>query len=125
MANEVFIQAFESGVPVLMRAEAVTPLVRDFVLDQNDDYAQVKTPDGGADLYGFGDDGGLLVVDPAGGEIWELVLEVARVNGAAIVPIGQPPLVADPEVLVHLPPDMREGARVVTSRRALMDALGF
>jgi hypothetical protein len=125
VANDVFVQAFERGVPVLMHAEAVKPLVEPYVLEVTADFAQLKTSDGGASLYGYGDDGGLLFADPTGGEIWEVVLTVARVNGAAIVPIGQPAIVADPEVLSDLPEDLRDGAKVTTARRALMDALGF
>ncbi len=125
MANDVFVQAFERGVPVLMQATAVTPIVQPYVIEHNRDFALLQTPDGGADLYGYGDDGGLLFANPAGGAIWELVLTVARVNGAAIIPVGAAPIVADPEVLGDLPSELRDGARVATARRALMDALGF
>ncbi len=125
MAYEVFVQAFEAGIPVLMRAEAVEPIVEPYIIARSAGFAQVKTSDGGADLYGYGDDGGLLVANPSGGEIWELVLAIARVNGAAIIPIGEPAIVVDEEVRRELPEDMREAARVVRARRALMDALGF
>jgi len=125
VAYEVFIQAFEAGIPVLMRAAAVEPIVEPFIIERSAEFAQVKTADGGADLYGYGDDGGLLVANPSGGEIWELVLSIARVNGAAIIPIGEPALVVDEEVRKELPEDMRDTARVVRARRALMDALGF
>jgi hypothetical protein len=125
VAYEVFVQAFEAGIPVLMRSEAVAPIVEPFIIERSAEFAQVKTADGGADLYGYGDDGGLLVANPSGGEIWELVLAIARVNGAAIIPIGEPAIVVDEEVRKELPEDMRDTARLVSARRALMDALGF
>ena len=125
MAYEVFVQAFEAGIPVLMRSEVVEPIVAPFIIERSAEFAQVKTSDGGADLYGYGDDGGLLVANPSGGEIWELVLSIARVNGAAIIPIGEPAIVVDEEIRKELPEDMRDTARVVRARRALMDALGF
>jgi hypothetical protein len=125
MSRGVFIQAFSGGDPVHIRAEAVRALADPYVIDRLEGFASIQTPDGGADFLGYGEDGGLAVIDASGAEIWDLVVAIAQVTGAAIVPVGRPPLVVDEATIGDLPEESQAAARLVTTGAELMAALGI
>ncbi len=123
MSRDVFIQAFENGSPVFLRHASVESLVAPFVLATRTGVASVLMQDGGAEIWGYGDDGGLAVVGATGVEIWELVVAIARANGAAIIPVGGTPIVADAALIPGLPPEGRDKTVVVGSGVELAEAL--
>ena len=57
-------------------------------------------------------------------EIWDLVVAIAQVTGAAIIPVGRPPLVVDALRIRDLPEEVQGLVTVVTSGPELMIALG-
>lgn len=125
MPRDVFVQAFENGHPVHTRAAAVVAIVEPFVVARAEGFASVQTADGGADVWGYGDDGGLAVVGATGTEIWDIVVAIAQVTGAAIIPVGETPIVVDAIRAMDLPEDVRELARLATTGAELMVALGI
>jgi len=125
MSRDVFIQAFARGMPVHIRADAVRMLADPYVIDRSEGFASIKTPDGGADFLGYGEDGGLVVVGPTGAEIWDLVIAIAQVTGAVIMPVGKPPLVVDEMRIKDLPKESQVLAGLVTTGAELMAALGI
>lgn len=125
MSSDVFIQAFSGGDPALIRAEAVRALADPYVLEESPGTASIQTPDGGADFLGYGDDGGMAVVGATGAEIWDLVVAIAQVTGAVIIPVGGSPLVVDTAAIQDLPEEVRGSAGLVTTGAELMIALGI
>jgi hypothetical protein len=119
----VFIQAFRKGDPIFLRHAAVEVLVAPYLLATRTGVASVLMNDGGAEIWGYGDDGGLAVVGATGDEIWDLVVAIARGNGAAVIPVGGTPIVADARLIPDLPPEGRKAAVVVGSGAELMEAL--
>ncbi|MBN2176338.1 MAG: hypothetical protein JW722_01615 [Demequinaceae bacterium] len=125
MSSDVFIQAFSEGDPVHIRAEAVCVLADPYVIERSEGFASIQTPDGGADFLGYGDDGGLAVIGASGAEIWDLVVAIAQVTDAVIIPVGRPPLVVDRIKVADLPQEIQASVGVVTSGAELMAALGL
>jgi hypothetical protein len=119
----VFIQAFRGGDPIFLRHASVEVLVAPYLLATRTGVASVLMNDGGAEIWGYGDDGGLAVVGATGDEIWDLVVAIARANGAAVIPVGGTPIVADASLIPDLPPDGRSGTVVVGSGVELIEAL--
>lgn len=124
MSADVFIQAFAQGRPVHIRAEAVQTVADPYVIQRSEGFASIQTTDGGADFLGYGDDGGLAVIEASGFEVWDLVVAIAQVAGAAIIPRGGPPIVVDALRIGDLPEETKTTAVVVTSGLELMIALG-
>jgi hypothetical protein len=122
---DVFVQAFARGDPIHIRAEAVRALADPYVIQRSEGFASIQTADGGADFLGYGGDGGLAVVGASGVEIWDLVVAIAQVTGAVIIPVGGSPLVVDALRIDDLPDDVRGTARIVASGSELAIALGI
>lgn len=123
MSRDVFIQAFRGGDPIFLRHASVEVLVAPYLLATRTGVASVLMNDGGAEIWGYGDDGGLAVVGATGDEIWDLVVAIARANGAAVIPVGGTPIVADALLIPDLPPDGQSAAVVVGSGAELVEAL--
>ncbi len=123
MQRDVFVQAFRKGDPIFLRHASVEVLVAPYLLGTRTGVASVLMNDGGAEIWGYGDDGGLAVVGATGDEIWDLVVAIARANGAAIIPVGGTPIVADASLIPDLPPEGRSAAVVVGSGAELLEAL--
>jgi hypothetical protein len=123
MSRDVFIQAFLGGSPVFLRHSAVEVLVAPYLLAKRSGVGSVLMRDGGAEIWGYGDDGGLAVIGATGEEIWDLVVAIARANAAAIIPVGGTPIVADAALIPDLPPEGRSAAAVVGSGAELIAAL--
>jgi len=121
--RDVFVQAFRKGDPIFLRHASVEVLVAPYLLGTRTGVASVLMNDGGAEIWGYGDDGGLAVVGATGDEIWDLVVAIARANGAAIIPVGGTPIVADASLIPDLPPEGRSAAVVVGSGAELLEAL--
>jgi len=121
--RDVFIQAFHKGSPVFLRHASVEVLVAPYLLATRTGVGSVLMADGGAEIWGYGDDGGLAVVGATGNEIWDLVVAIARANSAAIIPVGGTPIVADAAIIPDLPPEGRSAAAVVGSGAELIAAL--
>lgn len=124
MSVDVFVQAFADGNPAHIRAEAVRSLADPYVIQSSEGYASIQTADGGADFLGYGGDGGLAVVGATGVEIWNLVVAIAQVTGAVVIPVGGTPVVVDALRIDDLPEDVRNTVRVVANGTELAIALG-
>ena len=89
----------------------VTPLLAGAV---SDGFGRIVTADGEADLYGLGeDDHGLMINHASGREIWQLIVDVARSGGYAVLPVGCPVCVVDEVMIGHLPDELRQDAVLV------------
>jgi hypothetical protein len=112
---DIFLQGFVGGGGAPGdRAAAiaiVTPLLADPV---SDGFGRIVTADGEADIYGLGDnDQGLMINHANGRQIWQLIVDVARAAGYAVLPVGCPVCVVDEVMIAHLPDELRQDAVLV------------
>ena len=63
-----------------------------------------------------------MINHASGRVIWDVLVHVADVTGMTILPIGCPTCVTRPELLEHLPEELKADARVVTSGEQLVTA---
>ena len=115
MSFDIFLQGFVGGGGAPGdRAAAiaiVTPLLADPV---SDGFGRIVTADGEADIYGLGDnDQGLMINHANGRQIWQLIVDVARAAGYAVLPVGCPVCVVDEVMIAHLPDELRQDAVLV------------
>ena len=115
MSFDIFLQGFVDGEAAPGdRASAiaiVTPLLAGPV---SDGFGRIVTVDGEADIYGLGDsDQGLMINHVSGRQIWQLIIDVARAAGYAVLPVGGPVCVVDEVMIGHLPDELRHHAVLV------------
>lgn len=90
MSFDTFLQDF-SGRPLAAAKErSVRDLVEPHIESTGEGWVHVRTGDGGADVYGYGDGpiDGFMVNHAQGGEVWDLVHRVATAAGFVVMPVG-------------------------------------
>lgn len=80
----------------------------------SDGFGRIVTADGEGDIYGLDDnDQGLVINHATGRQIWQLIVDVARAAGYAVLPVGCPVCVVDEVMIGHLPDQLRQNAVLV------------
>jgi hypothetical protein len=112
---DIFLQGFLGGDDAPGdRAAAIGIIAPLLAGPVTDGYGRIVTADGDADVYGLGDsDQGLMVNHASGHEIWQVVVDIARAAGYAVLPVGCPACVVDAVILGHLPEELRDAAVLV------------
>jgi hypothetical protein len=127
---DIFLQGFEQGEGAVGDAAAarlaLAPYLVEQTLDDEHGFALLRAPDGcEADVYGLGG-AGIMVNHTNGGQVYDVLLQVAAAGRWAIIPAGCPTCVPFPEMLADLPDELQDEAIVVRSgeeiRRAIEDA---
>jgi len=85
-------------------------------------FTRVITDDGDAEVYGVGTDG-LMFIHATGRQVWRVMYEVARAVDWAIIPGGCPTCVPTPNMVAHLPDELRADALVVSSGDEVLAAV--
>lgn len=88
----------------------------------DDGVGVVRTRAGEADVYGLGT-GGLMLTHASGRQIWQVMVDVARATGYAMMPVGRPTCVTRLEHLADLPGELRSSALVVLNGDDLLTAV--
>lgn len=116
MSFDVFLQGFRSGESTPGDSEAVHEVIDPLVVAQGEGWVRIGTTDGEADVYGMDDPAsGLMVNHISGAAAWEVVFQVALSARLAVIPVGCSTCVPAAEMAADLPPELAEGATVVTS----------
>ena len=115
MSFDIILQGFVrgDGAPGNRAAAIaiVTPLLAGPV---SDGFGRIVTADGEGDIYGLDDnDQGLVINHATGRQIWQLIVDVARAAGYAVLPVGCPVCVVDEVMIGHLPDQLRQNAVLV------------
>lgn len=120
---DIFLQSFRCGEAASGEPGAVLRELGPYLAGTpSGGYARVRTGDGSADVYGLGGAG--LMINRASGElIWQLIVDVARAAGYAIMPVGCAVCVVRYEMIDDLPGDLQDGAVVVRSGDELLKAI--
>lgn len=118
MSFDVYLQAF-GGEQTDHSSRVLT--VIDGLLD--DGRMAIVTSDGSADVYGLDERPvvGLMFNHIVGLRAWDVIVEVARAAGFAILPVGAPTCIVDPDQERALPDDLAaEGVVLVSSGTELL-----
>jgi hypothetical protein len=124
MSFDVFLQSFQADDAATIDARDVLDALARFSIEPvTADSWWIRTTDGRAQVFGLDDAGSGFMVNHASGRvIWDALVHVADVTGLTILPIGCPACVTRPELLEHLPDELRPDARIVTSGEQLIAA---
>jgi hypothetical protein len=121
---DIFFQRFEGGKAAEADEAAVLDVLRPLIREQDDGWARICTSDGDADVYGISDPAsGLMVNDASGREIWNVLFELGRTAGFAVMPVGCGTFVFSEDALSHLPDGVPEPIEVLTSGGELLRAI--
>ena len=116
MSFDVFLQGFRSGESTPGDPQAVHAAIDPLVVAQGEGWVRIVTADGEADVYGMDDTaGGLMVNHISGVAVWEVVFQVAASARFAVLPVGCSTCVPAAAMVADLPPELADGANVVTS----------
>jgi hypothetical protein len=121
---DVFLQAFHDGDAATVNGPSVIDALARFSTEPvTSDSSWIRTTDGEAQIFGLDDaDSGFMINHASGRVIWDVLVHVADLIGMTIMPIGCPTCVTRPELLEHLPEELKADARVVTSGEQLIAA---
>jgi hypothetical protein len=120
---DVFLQRFSGGDAAAGGGEEALRVLAPYLAHPpRGGYALVRTGDGEADVYGLGSDH-LMINHAAGEQIADLIVEVARAAGWAILAVGCPACVTGTEMIGNLPDELRVSAIVVNSGAGLREAI--
>jgi hypothetical protein len=112
---DIFLQGFVGGDGAPGDRAAAIAIVTPFLAGAaSDGVGWIVTADGEADIYGLGNnDQGLMINHATGRQIWQLIVDVARAAGYAVLPVGCPVCVVDEVMIGHLPDELRPDAVLV------------
>jgi len=112
---DIFLEGFANGDPAECDGPAMLAVLEPLISDRRGDWARIVTADGEADVYGLDDpSAGLMVNHLSGVAAWDVLYQLAVEGRVAVMPVGYPPCVADPDYLDQLPEGF-EDATVVQS----------
>lgn len=118
MSFDVYLQAF--GREQTDHSSRVLTVI-DGLLD--DGRTAIVTSDGSADVYGLDERPvvGLMFNHIVGLRAWDVIVDVARAAGFAILPVGAPTCIVDPDQEQAIPDDLAaEGVVLVSSGTELL-----
>jgi hypothetical protein len=121
MSFDVFLQGFADGQAAPGDPEAARRILEPYAAAAHDGFVLVRTGDGEASVYGYGEDH-LMVNHASGREIWAILVRIAREARWAIMPVGCPTCVTDAAMLSDLPAGLRDDAVVVATGADLVRA---
>lgn len=122
MSFDIFFQPFANGDSSSSGdGEAAAAVLRTLITDHDGSFARIVTSDGGADAFGVDSlDRGLMINHASGLAVWDVMYELARAGGYAIMPAGCATCVTSEERLSGLPDGLGDDARVISSGTDLL-----
>ncbi len=121
MSFDIFFLRFKDGERSEGDDRAVEKFLAPLLEERDGSWARVRTVDGEADLYGMDTLGSSLMINHAsGGRIWDLMFELARVGGFAVIPVGCGTCITPSTNPSDLPPQAPRPISVVTSGAELL-----
>ena len=104
MSFDIFLQRFVDGEAVDADVDSMLAILGPLITDRTASWARIVTADGGADVYGIDNPAsGLMINHASGRAVWDVLFELARTAGMAIMPVGCPTSVTDPGLIDALP----------------------
>ena len=124
MSFDVFFQRFAAGGPSAADAGAVEAYLSQMIKEQSRYCTRIGTIDGEADVYGLDSLAtGVMINHASGRAIWDVMFELARIGGYAIMPVGSGTCITEAVDPSDLPAEVPEPITVVRSGRDLLDVV--
>jgi hypothetical protein len=121
---DIFFQRFEGGEAADADESAVLGVLEPLIEERGDGWARIGTADGDADVYGINDPAsGLMVNHASSREIWNVLFELGRTAGFAVMPVGCGTFVFSEDALSALPDGAPEPIRILRSGDELLGAV--
>jgi hypothetical protein len=121
---DIFLRRFEGGEAARADEAAVLGVLAPLIEERGDGWARLCTTDGDADVYRMDDPAsGLMVNHASGREIWNVLFELGRAAGFAVMPVGCGTFVISEVALSDLPDGVPEPIAVLTSGDELLRAI--
>lgn len=124
MSFDIHFLRFEGGVPAEADAVAVEAFLAPFIDRRGEWGATLRTNDGDAELYGLERvGGGCMITHASGRAIWDVMYDLARVGGFAVIPVGCGTCIPPSVDRSDLPPEAPAPITVVSSGRELLNVV--
>ena len=124
MSFDIFFQAFADGDGSVGNGDAAAAVLRPVTTVRDGSFARIVTSDGGADMFGVDAlDQGVMINHASGLVVWDVMYELARVGGYAIMPVGCPTCVTSEDGLCDLPEGLGDDAKVISSGADLLSVI--
>jgi hypothetical protein len=121
--SNVVVLGFDRDLERTLFGGMVVHEVLDPYLHGPEQHARLVTSDGAADVYSRDLERGFLVSHATGEQVWDLVVEAARVADLAIFPPGRGTCIPDEGLLNQLPAYVPQPVVVVRSGAELLAAM--
>jgi hypothetical protein len=115
---DVYFQAFEAG-DAPGGGDAARAVLDPYLTGVAPGAHLLSCAGGSADVYGLDSDS-MMVTHIEGVCAWSLLVEAARAASWVVMPVGCPVCVLDEVQLEHLPEELRDDVRVITSGEDLL-----
>lgn len=123
MSFDIFLQRFVDGEAVDADGDSILAILDPLITGRSGSWAKIVTADGEADVYGIDAPGsGLMVNHASGRAVWDVLFELARATGMAVMPVGCRSSVTDADLIDALPA-VSPSAVVVTSGAEILATL--
>jgi DNA-binding transcriptional MerR regulator len=122
---DVFLQRFRSGAAADADAGLLADILKPYLVDTEQGFPRMHFGDGVADIYGLENLAtGFMVSHVSGSQAWDVLTDIARLAGLAILWPGDPPVaVPSADLIDDLPDKIRNKAVVVGSGQQLLDII--
>lgn len=118
---DIFFQRFPEGSLSPSGVRAVEELLAPLIEERDGAWARIRTLDGEADLYGTDTLAAHFMINHASGRaIWDVMFDLARVGGFAVMPVGCGTCITPSTRPSDLPPEVPGPIRVVASGAELL-----
>lgn len=124
MSFDIFLHRFVGGDISEGDARFAQAYLDPMITRRDESWARLETVDGEADLYGYNSLGSHLMITHASGRaIWDVMFELARIAGFAVMPVGCGTCITDATDPSDLPPEVPRPITVIRSGQDLLDAV--
>jgi hypothetical protein len=124
MSFDIFFQRFAAGGPSRADGDAVEAYLTPMIKERSRSCTRIETADGEADVYGFDSfSNGLMINHASGRAIWDVMFELARIGGYAVMPVGCGTCITDATDPSDLPAEVPGPTVVVHSGQHLLEVV--
>jgi hypothetical protein len=124
MSFDIFFQRFPGGDLPKSGAAMVAAYLAPMVKLRDASWARIATVDGQADVFGMDRLAtGFMMNHASGRAVWDVMFELARIGGYAVMPVGCGTCITDDLDPSQLPAEVPHPIKVVRSGQDLLDVV--
>jgi hypothetical protein len=124
MSFDIFFQRLAGGDLSESAAGIAEAYLAPMVKERDASWARIRTVDGEADVYGMDRLATSVMINHASGRaVWDVMFELARIGGYAVMPVGCGTCITEAVDPSHLPAELPGPITVVRSGQDLLDVV--